>query len=122
MLLLNKIVTYQKKKIVEVVVGSDLAIRGDASSTDASKQALEGNFKKSKKKFYIWEKGRTQRTNVPARRVYARRDGGSLSKGRGAGQSSILSVKKELIELREKLMGLILKIDNELGAGLSSGL
>lgn len=50
----------------------------------------------------VVEQGEEKRPNVPpARRPYARRDGGSLFKGRCAEKMFIQSIKEELIDLRE---------------------
>lgn len=46
-----------------------------------------------------------------ARRVYARRDGGFLFKENVVENIAILSLKEELVDLREWLMGVIKKID-----------
>lgn len=57
---------------------------------------------------------------MPAKSVYARRDGGSLFKRHGAEKTSILGIKEELIDLRERLTGLINKIDKDMGLGQGS--
>lgn len=51
-------------------------------------------------------------------RAYARRDGGSLIKGHDE-ERTLYNLKEELIDLREKVSGLICWVSQDMGLGLS---
>lgn len=51
----------------------------------------------------------------PTRRNFTRKDGGSLIKREGAEQETILSVKKELLEIQDRHSNLNNKLHMDLG-------
>lgn len=101
-----------------MVVGSIFAIRGVAGNMLARlrkaglNKAYEGNFENLKGKVYVRGKGRKRTDVPPTRECFARRERSSLLKRCGA---SLFSLKKELLDIIKKILGLLNNLNFELG-------